>query len=201
MVSRVFTLPNILTIIRMVLTPVFVTFLYYQKFTYALLVFVFAGVTDFFDGLLARNFDQKSELGTILDPIADKILMTTSFVALSMSSIIPRENHLPVPFWLTAIVISRDVFIVIAAAAINIVTGFRGFQPSLPGKLSTTVQITGVFLILVAATFPSLKGFYLPTVYLIVAAFAVFSGGHYIFFVSKLMSEEDKAKIKNERNQ
>src|SRR5215813_11029765 len=113
MASRVFTLPNILTIIRMALTPLFVTFLYYQKFTFALLVFVFAGVTDFFDGLLARSFDQKSELGTILDPIADKILMTTSFVALSLSSIIPRGNHLPVPFWVTAIVISRDLFIII----------------------------------------------------------------------------------------
>jgi len=193
--NRVFTLPNILTIIRMALTPVFVIFLYYQRFTWALIVFVFAGVTDFFDGLLARNFDQKSELGTILDPIADKILMTTSFVALTLSSIIPKSEHLPVPFWVTAIVISRDLFIIIGAAAINIVTGFRGFQPSWPGKVSTTIQITAVFLILVAATFPSLKGFYLPTVYLIVSAFAVFSGIHYIFFVSKLMGEEEKSKI------
>jgi cardiolipin synthase (CMP-forming) len=196
MSSRVFTLPNILTIIRMALTPVFVTLLYYQKFNWALLVFVFAGLTDFFDGLLARSFNQKSQLGTILDPIADKILMTASFVALSMSSIIPKGNHLPIPFWVSAIVISRDIFIIIAAAAINITTNFRGFQPSLPGKLSTTVQIATVFFVLVAATFPSLKGFYLPTVYLIVTGFAVFSGIHYIFFVSKLMSEEEKAKAK-----
>jgi cardiolipin synthase len=190
--NRVFTLPNILTIIRMALTPVFVTLLYYQRFTWALFVFAFAGVTDFFDGLLARNFDQKSQLGTILDPIADKILMTTSFIALSMSSIIPKSNHLPVPFWVTAIVISRDLFIIVGATAINIMTGFRGFQPSWLGKASTTIQITAVFLILLAATFPSMKGFYLPTVYLIVSAFAVFSGIHYIFFVSKLMSEEEK---------
>jgi cardiolipin synthase len=192
--NRVFTLPNILTIIRMALTPVFVTFLYYQRFTWALLVFVFAGVTDFFDGLLARNFDQKSQLGTILDPIADKILMTTSFITLSMSSIVPKVNHLPVPFWVTVIVISRDVFIIVGATAINIMTGFRGFQPSWLGKISTAVQISAVFLILLAATLPSLKGFYLPTVYLIVSAFAVFSGIHYIFFVSKLMGEEEKYK-------
>jgi len=192
--NRVFTLPNILTIIRMALTPVFVTFLYYQKFTLALIVFMFAGLTDFFDGLIARNLDQKSELGTILDPIADKLLMTTSFVALTLPSIIPKSDHLPVPFWVTAIVISRDLFILIGAAAINIVTSFRGFQPSWPGKISTTIQILAVFLILVAATFPSLKGFYLPTVYVIVSAFAVFSGVHYIFFVSKLMGEEEKPK-------
>ena len=124
--------------------------------------------------------------------------MTTSFITLSMSSIIPRANHLPVPFWVTAIVISRDLFIIVGATAINIMTGFRGFQPSWLGKASTTVQITAVFLILLAATLPSLKGFYLPTVYLIVSAFAVFSGIHYIFFVSKLMGEEEKKTSKED---
>jgi cardiolipin synthase len=94
----------------------------------------------------------------------------------------------------TVIVISRDVFIIVGATAINIMTGFRGFQPSWLGKISTAVQISAVFLILLAATLPSLKGFYLPTVYLIVSAFAVFSGIHYIFFVSKLMGEEEKYK-------
>jgi cardiolipin synthase len=194
MSNRVFTLPNILTIVRMALTPAFVTLLYYQKFGSALIVFVIAGVTDFFDGLLARNFDQKSELGTILDPIADKLLMTASFVALSLPSMLPDSRHLPVPFWVTAIVISRDVFIVIGAAAINVMTGFRGFKPSWPGKISTVIQISAVFLILVAANLPSLRGFYLPTVYTIVSLFAVFSGVHYIFFVTKLMNEEEKKK-------
>jgi cardiolipin synthase (CMP-forming) len=89
----------------------------------------------------------------------------------------------------TAAVISRDVFIVVGAAAINVVTGFRGFRPSWLGKASTCVQIIAVVLILTAASFPPLRG-YLPTVYTTVFAFALFSGAHYVFFVSRLLSED-----------
>ena len=132
MSSRIVTLPNILTVIRMVLIPVFVSLLFYQKFAWALTTFIAAGVTDGLDGLLARRFDQKSQLGTILDPIADKLLLVTSFIVLSLPSIIPdpHPRHLPIPFWVTAAVISRDVFIVVGATVINMVTGFRGFRPS-----------------------------------------------------------------------
>jgi cardiolipin synthase len=196
MASRIVTLPNILTIIRMVLIPVFVSALYYQRFLWALAIFVIAGVTDGFDGLLARSLNQKSHLGTILDPIADKLLLVTAFIVLSMPSIVapaaipqPHPRHLPVPFWVTAAVISRDVFIVVGAAAINIVTGFRGFRPSWLGKTSTVVQLCAVVYILTAASIPPLRG-YLPTIYTIVFAFALFSGIHYVFFVSHLLSEE-----------
>ncbi|MEO6391237.1 MAG: CDP-alcohol phosphatidyltransferase family protein [Pyrinomonadaceae bacterium] len=191
--SRILTIPNLLTIFRMALVPVFVSLLYYQRFFIALLVFVVAGVTDGLDGLFARLFDQRSQLGTVLDPIADKLLMTASFVTLSLPAIIPLgSRHLPVPFWVTAAVISRDIFIIVGAAAINIMTGFRTFRPSWLGKLSTTIQIFGVTFILVAASFPALKGFYLPTVYTIVFAFALFSGIHYVFFVSRLMNEDKR---------
>src|SRR5215210_4795607 len=104
MSSRIATLPNLLTMLRMVLIPVFVSLLFYQRFGWALGVFLTAGVTDGLDGLLARRFDQKSQLGTILDPIADKLLLVTSFVVLSLPGIIPQPmpRHLPVPFWVTA---------------------------------------------------------------------------------------------------
>src|SRR5687767_10571753 len=130
MSARIITVPNLLTVFRMVLIPVFVSLLFYQKFVLALGVFVLAGVTDGLDGLLARRFNQKSQLGTILDPIADKLLLVTAFVVLSMRSVFPQPlpSHLPVPFWVTVAVISRDVFILVGAAAINIVTGFRGFR-------------------------------------------------------------------------
>jgi cardiolipin synthase len=191
--SRILTIPNLLTIFRMALVPVFVSLLYYQRFFLALIVFFVAGVTDGLDGLFARLFDQRSQLGTILDPIADKLLMTASFVTLSLPAIIPAgSRHLPVPFWVTAAVISRDVFIIVGAAALNIMTGFRAFRPSWLGKVSTNVQIFGVMLILIAASFPVLKGFYLPTVYTIVFAFALFSGAHYVFFVSRLMNEDKR---------
>src|SRR5215213_7317482 len=169
MSSRIITLPNLLTVFRMVLIPVFVSLLFYQRFVLALAVFVSAGVTDGLDGLLARRFDQKSQLGSILDPIADKLLLVTSFIVLSLPSISPQQqppSHLPVPFWVTAAVISRDVFIIVGAAAINVVTGFRGFRPSLLGKINTVVQILSVVLILIAAGIPShLSGYYLPSVY------------------------------------
>src|ERR1044072_704081 len=138
MSSRIITLPNLLTMFRMVLIPVFVSLLFYQKFGWALFVFMLAGATDGLDGLLARRFDQKSQLGTILDPIADKLLLVTSFIVLSMPSLSPQPvpRHFPVPFWVTSAVISRDIFIIVGAAAINIVTGFKGFRPSWLGKLN-----------------------------------------------------------------
>ncbi len=192
MSSRIVTVPNLLTIFRMVLIPVFVTLIFYQRFIWALAVFVIAGLTDGLDGLLARRFDQASQLGTILDPIADKLMLVTAFVVLSLRSVFPQPlpGHLPIPFWVTVAVISRDVFIVVGAAAINIMTGFRGFRPSLLGKINTAVQIIGIAAIMFAASFPYGTGYYLPTIYLTVFTFALFSGLHYVFFVSRLMNED-----------
>jgi len=176
----------------MVLIPIFVTLLFYQRFILALAVFVVAGVTDGLDGLLARRFDQRSQLGTVLDPIADKLLLVTAFIVLSMRSVFPQPvpSHLPVPFWVTVAVISRDVFIVVGAAAINIMTGFRGFRPSWLGKLNTSVQIIGIAAIMFAASFPYGTGYYLPTIYATVFTLAIFSGAHYVFFASKLLNED-----------
>jgi cardiolipin synthase (CMP-forming) len=194
MSSRILTAPNVLTIFRMVLIPVFVTLLFYQRFLWALGVFVIAGLTDGLDGLLARRFKQQSQLGTVLDPIADKLMLVTAFIVLSMRSVFPQPlpSHLPIPFWVTIAVISRDVFIVVGAAAINMMTGFRGFRPSWLGKLNTTVQITGIAAIMFAPSVPRYTGYYLPTVYAAVFALAVLSGLHYIFFASKLMNEDKK---------
>ena len=179
----------------MVLIPVFVSLLFYQNFVLALAVFILAGVTDGLDGLLARRFNQKSQLGTILDPIADKLLLVTSFVVLSMRSVFPQPlpSHLPIPFWVTVAVISRDVFILVGAAAINVVTGFRGFRPSMLGKINTAVQIVAIAAIIFAARFPHGSGWYLPTIYTTVFAFSVLSGAHYVFFVSKLVNEDRRS--------
>lgn len=196
MSSRIITAPNILTMIRMVLIPVFVIALYYQRFTWALAIFVFAGITDGLDGLLARRFNQYSQLGRILDPIADKLLLVTAFITLSLPSVMepsampdPHPRHLPIPFWVTTAVISRDIFIIAGAAAINIVTGFRGFRPSWLGKINTVIQLAAIVAVLIAARFPPLRG-YLPTVYTTVFAFALISGVHYVFWVSRLLTEE-----------
>ena len=170
--------------------PVFASLLYYGYAATALVVFVIAGVSDGIDGFIARRFKQESELGTIIDPIADKLLMTTAFIILTMPNMLQPARHLPVPFWVTAAVIGRDVLIVSVAGAINVMTGFRGFRPSWLGKASTFVQVVAVGLILLSPV----TGYnsYLPTVYTTVAFFAVVSGIHYIFHVAKLMKEESR---------
>ena len=183
-----------LTVFRMVLIPVFVTLLFYQRFLWALMVFVVAGLTDGLDGLLARRYGWQSQLGTVLDPIADKLMLVTAFIVLSMRSVFPQPlpSHLPVPFWVTVAVISRDVFIIVGAAAINMMTGFRGFRPSWLGKLNTNAQIAGIAAIMFAPSIPAYTGYYLPTVYAAVFALAILSGLHYIFFASRLMNEDRK---------
>ncbi len=192
MPSRILTIPNLLTFMRMALIPVFAIFLYYGEFSWALAAFLVAGFSDGLDGLIARTFSQQSELGMVLDPIADKLLMTTAFILLTFLSNLPKVDNLPIWFGVTALVIGRDVLIMAAAAAIHIVTGFRGFQPSWPGKISTLVQVATIGLVLITAAFPWINSFYLPWAYGLVCFFAFLSGLHYIYFISKLLNEESK---------
>lgn len=193
MASNIITIPNLLTFLRMGLIPVFAILLIYGHFGWALITFFVAGVSDCIDGFVARRFDQQSELGTILDPIADKLLMTVAFIILSLPSVYPPHvRHLPIPAWVAPVVIGRDILIVTVALAITLFTDFRKFRPSWLGKASTVVQVSAVLLILIAAVFPSLRGFYLPTVYTTTVAFAVFSGIHYVFFVGRLMRDDDR---------
>ena len=189
--SKIITIANLLTFLRMALIPVFAIMLVYHREGWALAVFTVAGVSDGIDGFIARRMRQESELGTIIDPVADKLLMTTAFVMLTLPGVLESKPHLPVPFWVTATVIGRDVMIIVVAGAINMMTGFRGFKPSWLGKASTFVQVVGVILILVAAVFPANNGLFLPTTYVVVAGFAVASGIHYIFHVARLMRETE----------
>lgn len=186
--NSILTVPNLISFLRMALIPVFASLLYYGYGATALAVFLIAGISDGLDGFIARRFNQQSELGTIIDPIADKLLMTTAFIILTMPNVMQPARHLPVPFWVTAAVIGRDVLIVTVAGAINIMTGFRGFKPSWLGKASTFVQVIAVGLILLSPV--AGLSFYLPTVYTTVALFAVVSGIHYIFHVARLMKED-----------
>jgi cardiolipin synthase len=195
MASNILTIPNLLTFLRMALIPVFASLLFYGYSGWALFVFLVAGISDGIDGFVARRFNQESELGTIIDPIADKLLMTVAFIVLTMPNVMQPTRFLPVPFWVTAAVIGRDVLIVTVAGAINIMTGFHGFKPSWLGKLSTFVQVIAVALILLAAFLN--YSFYLPTVYFIVVLLAFASGIHYIFHVARLMKEDENVKDRN----
>jgi cardiolipin synthase len=189
--STILTIPNILTFMRMGLIPVFVSLVYYGYSKSALAIFLIAGISDGIDGFLARKFKQESELGTITDPIADKLLMTVAFIILTLPNVLPPTRHLPIPFWVTASVIGRDILIITVAAAINIITGFRGFKPSFWGKMSTLVQVIGISLVMFAAV--SGYTIFLPTTYFIIVLLVVISGVHYVFQVASLMKKEEQA--------
>jgi cardiolipin synthase len=136
------TAANQLTILRVLLIPAFVIQLLYGYRGWALITFFTAGVTDLLDGLIARKAGQKTDLGAWLDPMADKLLLVTMFVVLTLPDI-GSANRLPL--WFTILVISRDVAIVATAAVINLAVGPRTFRPSIFGKMATAVYIlTGV---------------------------------------------------------
>src|SRR4030088_1344549 len=136
------TAANQLTLLRIVLIPPFVILLLYGYRGSALVTFLTAGVTDLFDGLIARMTGDKTTLGAWLDPMADKLLLLTMFVMLSLPEI-GRPNQLPL--WFTVLVISRDVAIVATVAVVNLAIGPRTFPPSIYGKIATAPYIvTGV---------------------------------------------------------
>jgi cardiolipin synthase len=136
------TAANQLTILRMLLIPAFVILLLYGHRGWALATFFAAGVTDLLDGLIARVTGQKTTLGAWLDPMADKLLLVTMFVMLTLPDI-GSANRLPL--WFTVLVISRDVAIVLTVAVVNLAVGPRTFRPSIFGKIATATYIlTGV---------------------------------------------------------
>jgi cardiolipin synthase len=136
------TAANQLTILRMLIIPGFVILLLYGYRGWALTSFLIAGITDLLDGLIARRTGQKTTLGAWLDPMADKLLLVTMFVMLTLPGI-GLANRLPL--WFTVLVISRDVAIVLTVAVVNLAVGPRTFRPSIYGKIATaTYVLTGV---------------------------------------------------------
>jgi cardiolipin synthase len=127
------------------LVPLFVLLLLYERLGTALVVFIIAGITDALDGLAARLAGQRTSIGAWLDPMADKLLLVTTFIVLTLPAV-PLTNHLPV--WLTVLVISRDVVIVGFVAVINLAVGPRTFRPSLLGKAATATFIVTTVVIL-----------------------------------------------------
>jgi cardiolipin synthase (CMP-forming) len=140
--ARNLTAANQLTLLRMLIVPVFVILLVYGYRGWALVSFLVAGLTDLFDGLIARRAGQKTTLGAWLDPMADKLLLVSMFVVLTLPGI-GLANRLPI--WFTVLVISRDIAIVLTVAVVNLAVGPRTFRPSIYGKIATaTYVLTGV---------------------------------------------------------
>jgi cardiolipin synthase len=184
MSDRILTTANQLTLLRMIFIPVFAILLLYDEVGWAFTVFLLAGVTDGLDGLIARVFRQKTTLGAYLDPIADKLLLTTSFVVLSIKGL---GLLVMIPLWLTILVLSRDVLLIASALIIVLSTGHRTFTPSFYGKLTTFFQIVTV----VAVLFLNYREMALPALiwlFVFTGAITVFSGLHYIYHGRKLAS-------------
>lgn len=138
MTPPVLTVANQLTLLRMLLIPAFVLLVVYGQFGWALIVFAVAGLTDALDGLIARAAGQKTDLGAWLDPAADKLLLVTTFIVLTLPNI-GLVNRIPI--WLTVLIISRDIGIVLTVAIVNLALGPRTFKPSALGKAATALFI------------------------------------------------------------
>lgn len=174
--SAVLTTANQLTILRIVFIPVFLIFLTYGWNGLALAVFVAAGLTDVLDGIIARRFGQKTSVGTVLDPLADKLLMVASIVILSLPQMGFRNL---LPRWLTILLISRDALMMLVALIIVLMVGWRFFKPSIYGKASTALQVITVLAVLYCnwreQTVPQLQ-----ILYYITGGLTAFSGLHYL---------------------
>jgi cardiolipin synthase (CMP-forming) len=162
--------------LRIVFVPVFIILLMYRQVGWALGVFIAAGLTDVLDGIIARRLRQKTSIGAVLDPLADKLLMIASILILSLS----RVRFLTaIPRWLMIIIICRDVFIVIVSLTVVLMVGWRVFKPSPYGKASTVMQ----FLTILAVLYVNWQHIAVPQLQILFYAtglMTALSGVHYL---------------------
>jgi len=181
MQGRIWTVPNQITLLRLGFLPLFLILIVYEHYRWALLILVLAGLSDGIDGLLARKLNQKSAIGAYLDPIADKLLLSSSFVILAMEK--------KIAWWLTIMVLSRDILLLVVAAVIILISGYRPFPPSLLGKATTFFQIILVFAAVLAAAYANPVVIEMNRVLAyVVAALTVISGFDYSFTTARRLS-------------
>ena len=174
-------LPNILTLFRVLLIPLFVILIINKRFPWALATFAIAGITDAVDGLIARLTGQRTELGAYLDPIADKLLLSSAFITLAIIEYIPS--------WLTVIVITRDIIILIGFLMFFLTNHRPKMGPSLLSKFTTFFQISTVLLFLIKENY-SISPLITQLAIYGVVIFTVLSGTHYIYVGTKILNEK-----------
>jgi len=170
---RPLTLPNFLTLLRMAIVPFFVLAVFAHEFRLAVWIFVISGITDVLDGWIARTFDLQSRIGALLDPLADKILLTAAYISLA----VPHGQAVVIPLWLAILTLFRDFVIMLMAFVFYMFEGIKSFPPTWAGKLTTMLQVATVSLVLLAnvVIVPTiiLNGcFYLAFVMVIVSSFS-----------------------------
>jgi cardiolipin synthase len=182
-------LPNMLSLFRMAIIPIFVITILNGTAGHALALFVVAGITDALDGFLARFFGQVSVLGSYLDPIADKLLLVTAFVMLTIPSTFPGVQ---IPIAITVLVIARDLLIMVLALVLYLALDVSKFPPTKLSKINTVLQITGVVMVLLSGLIDGIEQITVICLYL-VAVFTVLSGLDYIYRAHQMAEGASKA--------
>lgn len=181
------TLANQMTLLRIVLIPAFVILVLYDEVGWALATFLTAGMTDLLDGVIARRSGQKTTLGAWLDPMADKLLLVSAFVVLT----VPDSGlRFRLPLWLTILVISRDLAIVLTVAIVNLAVGRRTFTPTLLGKTATAVYIVTCVTVLTANYLDGGDAVVRASI-LLSAAITLLSALHYIGHATRIINQQD----------
>ncbi|OLB57538.1 MAG: CDP-alcohol phosphatidyltransferase family protein [Nitrospirae bacterium] len=165
-------LPNSLTILRILLIPVFIGFLLYERYEYSLAVLLLAGLTDGLDGTIARVANQRTRLGAYLDPVADKLLLTSGFVTLSVLHLVPS--------WIAIVVVSRDMMLMTGTLLARLTESQLDISPTLLGKGTTLVQLSYLILVVVLTSRQMDLSLIQPLLYLMVCV-TVMSGFHYLY--------------------
>lgn len=179
--SNGMNLPNTLTIFRILLVPVFIIFIIQNNLNMALAIFILAGITDGLDGFIARILDQKTVIGAYLDPIADKFLLISAYLSLTIKEMLPD--------WLTVIVVSRDIIIITGVVVLSVMDKSPAIRPSILSKMTTVFQILTICWILFYA---KPQGSLLSLLIIITAVLTVLSGLLYIYRGTKIMGESNK---------
>ena len=188
---QILTAPNQLTLLRMIFLPFIVINVVKHDFKWALALFILAGMSDGLDGLLARTLHQQTLLGQYLDPIADKLLMSTMFLVLSIERMIPWKY--------TVVVFSRDVSILLISGVLFMIAGLRDFRPSIFGKANTFAQVAAIFFVLLLLVEPVRWVWVARTIFLKATFFfTIISAVHYALLVQhRLHAPAPTAAIKS----
>lgn len=181
---KILNLPNIFTIMRVLIIPVFVTSVTYNRYDYALYLFALAALTDVLDGLTARLKNQKTTLGTFLDPLADKFLIVTTFILFSYYNWVPG--------WLTITIISRDIIVTIGWVLVYMTTHTQRVEPSVLGKITIATQLILLCYILVGINYEFIPYIKELLVWL-TAVFTTLSGLHYIQRELRQIGERERS--------
>ena len=184
--KQVLYAPNQLTLLRLIFIPFVIVSIVVKEYGTAFALVLVAGISDGLDGLLARRLGQQTELGKYLDPIADKLLLTSSFVVLGL------EHH--IPLWLVIMVVSRDVIMMVTALVIVLATSLRNFPPSLYGKINTVGQVATVLatLLMLLYRYEAILWIQQAAVYT-TGIFTVVSGLHYAFGTADRLRHLERA--------